>query len=52
MQAELHQKKQIMVTLKTEVEHMKVRLEEIQQTPLPIPIYILVQSQDSVEQLR
>jgi hypothetical protein len=52
LQTELIQERQTIVLLQAEMEGLRVRLEEIQQIPLPIPIYILVQSQDSVEQLR
>ena len=52
LQAQLCQEKQTIVTLKTEIVRLNARLEEIQRTPPPPPVFILVPSQDNVEQLR
>jgi hypothetical protein len=42
LQAELIQERQTIVLLQVEMEGLRIRLEEIQQIPLPTPIYIPV----------
>ena len=52
LQVELRQEKQTMETLKAEVARLTARLEEVQRTLPPPPVYIPVPSQVNEEPLR
>jgi DNA repair exonuclease SbcCD ATPase subunit len=52
LQAELSQEKQTIVLLQAEMEGLRVRLEEIQRIPPPVPVYIPVQPQVDEAQIR